>query len=1017
MALFKLGGKLKKKDHQSDPDTTVSSSSSTNSANRKSTSRFSSILHSSAAPMPSISNQPAHTSRPPPHANLSVTTPWNRFKLFDSPFPRYRHAAASIASEKNELFLMGGLKDGSVFGDTWKIVPQINHEGDIINYVAENIEVVNNNNPPARVGHAAVLCGNAFIVYGGDTVDTDTNGFPDNNFYLFNINNHKYTIPNHILNKPNGRYGHTIGVISLNNTSSRLYLFGGQLENDVFNDLYYFELNSFKSPKATWQLVEPLNDVKPPPLTNHSMSVYKNKVYVFGGVYNNEKVSNDLWVFDAINDTWTQVTTTGDIPPPVNEHSSCVADDRMYVYGGNDFQGIIYSSLYVLDLQTLEWSSLQSSAEKNGPGPRCGHSMTSLPKFNKILIMGGDKNDYVDSDPHNFETYESFNGEEVGTMVYELDLNIIDHFLAASAPVNAPTIIPPVASYEELPKPKKPAASARNDLQGYDRHARSFSGGPEDFATPQASARGSPSPERTQGGGDNFVEVDLPSTTISQVDDDPPYDTTSLNQPQEVTNGHVDDEPFRRRSLDPKFDDHSGAPEVAPVAEPVTEPVAAPVTAPAAEPVVAPAVAPDASGKVKKIISELTNELVQLKATTKEQMQKATEKIEQLERQNSLLHQSQQRDAESYTKQIEEKDVLINELKSSLDPSAWDPEQPQTATNISELNRYKLERLELNNKLLYLEQENVKLKDQFAEFEPFMDHQIGELDKFQKVIKVQEEQIDKLSNQVKDQEALHKQIYDWKSKFESLSLEFENYRAIHNDDDISDGEVELQDDDRSILSSAKSRKDISSQLGNLVSLWNQKHASSSSRDLSAPPVINPESHPVVAKLQSQVDELLKIGKQNETTFSQEIEALRKELQEKTTSLKTVEENYRESIQSVNNTSKALKLNQEELSNQRILMERLIKENNELKLYKKASSKKLGSRDGTPVVNEYQQGEDSPGVDELNNDDDDEDVISTAHYNMKIKDLEADLYILKQERDQLKDNVTSLQKQLYLAQNQ
>ena len=57
---------------------------------------------------------------------------------------------------------------------------------------------------------------------------------------------------------------------------------------------------------------------------------------MFGGVYNNEKVSNDLWVFDAI--LWTQVTTTGDIPPPVNEHSSCVADDRMYVYGGNDFQ-------------------------------------------------------------------------------------------------------------------------------------------------------------------------------------------------------------------------------------------------------------------------------------------------------------------------------------------------------------------------------------------------------------------------------------------------------------------------------------------------------------------------------------------------------------------------------------------------------------------------------------------------------------------------------------------------------
>ena len=80
--------------------------------------------------------------------------------------------------------------------------------------------------------------------------------------------------------------------------------------------------------------------------------------------------------------------------------------------------------------------------------------MTSLPKFNKILIMGGDKNDYVDSDPHNFETYESFNGEEVGTMVYELDLNIIDHFLAASAPVNASTIIPPVASTKNSQNPR-----------------------------------------------------------------------------------------------------------------------------------------------------------------------------------------------------------------------------------------------------------------------------------------------------------------------------------------------------------------------------------------------------------------------------------------------------------------------------------------------------------------------------------------------------------------------------------
>ena len=143
---------------------------------------------------------------------------------------------------------MGGLKDGSVFGDTWKIVPQINHEA-ISSTMSQKYRSGQQQQSASKSWPRCCFVRKRICVYGGDTVDTDTNGFPDNNFYLFNINNHKYTIPNHILNKPNGRYGHTIGVISLNNTSSRLYLFGGQLENDVFNDLYYFELNSFKSPR------------------------------------------------------------------------------------------------------------------------------------------------------------------------------------------------------------------------------------------------------------------------------------------------------------------------------------------------------------------------------------------------------------------------------------------------------------------------------------------------------------------------------------------------------------------------------------------------------------------------------------------------------------------------------------------------------------------------------------------------------------------------------------------------
>ncbi|KAK6461989.1 hypothetical protein DFJ63DRAFT_288980 [Scheffersomyces coipomensis] len=957
-------------------------------------------------------------SPPPQKPKISATTPWKRFKLFDSPFPRYRHAASSISSDKNEIFLMGGLKEGSVFGDTWKVIPQENH-GEIVSYTSVSIDIINHNNPPARVGHSSVLCGNAFIIFGGDTVDTDFNGFPDNNFYLFNINNNKYTIPSHILNKPNGRYGHTVGVISLNNNSSRLYLFGGQLENDVFNDLYYFELNTFKSPKARWELVEPLNNFKPPPLTNHSMAVYKTNVYVFGGVYNNERVSNDLWSYDALANKWTQIPTTGNIPLPVNEHSSCIVEDKLYVYGGNDFKGVIYNSLYVLDLNSFVWSKLTDVGDVDGPGPRCGHSMTYLQKFNKLLIMGGDKNDYVVDDPTNFETYENYNGEEIGTMIYELDVGIVDHFLTE-------TVVEP------LKPPKKVAASAAKNVdnegfKGYENHARSFSAGPEDFKTPS----GSPPPERAELNhnddtvtdpivppNDRFVEVDLPNTTI---EDSGGAAALNSNKPAEnpYHNGHA--------SLLDNYDYGDSNENIQPVtpSDSQTKEIES-IPDPNLTPMITPHLNQDDS-RIKRLVAELTNELTQLKSTTKMQMQNATEKIQKLEQENDNLRGNHSRDIEGYEKQLNEKSLLIDELKSTIDPTHLNvDEKSPEGSNVSELSKYKLERLELNNKLLYLEQENSKLKSKFEDFEPFMNNQVGELNKFQKLIKAHEEKIAKLSSQTKDQELLTKEINDWKHKYENLSLEYENYKNIHSEEEISDDEEfdsSLHNDsqfdepsNRSIVSAAtstgrRSKKDISNQLEALVNLWNSKNQARTVRE-STPGEnpITPENNPIVAKLQEQVDDLLRISKQNDQDSNSQIGELKTQLQDKLSSLKSFEENYRDALQSVNNTSKALKASHDELTNQRSLMEKLVKENNELKLFKKAN-KRISTRNASPIFNNSQ-------IPEVNEEDDDDDgegeVFNSAHYNMKIKDLEADLFVLKQERDSLKENVTSLQKQLYLS---
>lgn len=963
----------------------------------------------------------------------SGINPWKRYKLLDSPFPRYRHAAASISSERNEIFIMGGLKDGSVFGDTWKIVPNENIIGTIDGYNAQHVEVVNLNNPPARVGHSAVLCGNAFIVFGGDTVDTDFNGFPDNNFYLFNINNNKYTIPSHILNKPNGRYGHSIGAVSLNNTSSRLYLFGGQLENEVYSDLYYFELNTFKSPKAKWEIVEPVNNFKPPPLTNHSMAIDKTTIYVFGGVYNNEKVSNDLWTFEVESNKWTQVPTTGNMPLPVNEHSSCIANDKLFIYGGNDFSGIIYNALYALDLKTMVWSKLSDIGLVNGPGARCGHSMTYLPKFNKIVIMGGDKNDYVSKDPNDFETYEEY-AEEIGTMIFELDLKAVRSYLDDS-PQNLSKV---AARKLAASASTTPVASQPNDMtESKLRHNRNFSSGVEEFRTPNAS------PERKYENRfssqenfgadkrfasqeklysddktysqDKFVEVDVPSASLL----DETYDTSRDNENGVRSNvSKLAENPLHEEDHIPANTDLNN----------LTKNVNGKSDSRAIS-----SGGREEDLKAKQIVTELTDELHHLKATTKAQMQNATEVINKLQEENRALKEENEKEKSLLNNQLHEQGVLIQELKNAINPENLkineDSEEgdreingENTGAPLSNLSKYKIEVLELNNKLLYLEQENMTLNQKIVKFQPFMNNQISDLSNFQKIIKTQEDKISNLSHQVKDQEVLIKEINEWKSKYENLELEFNNHKAMYTEEDISDDteDKEISDDDyinNAIAegSGKKSKKLISSHLETLVGLWTKTNEEVESNDKDLSPSENKDE--VVQKLQKQVDDLLKISKENESQYAKDLENIKQELDMKVASLRTFESNYRDALQSVNNTSKALKLNQDELNAQKTTIEKLVNENNELKLFKKAN-KRVSSRNSFMVSG---GGDSSPTVKDTQSSinesyDDDDDGLTSAHFGMKIKDLEADIFVLKQERDQLKDTVTSLQKQLYLSLN-
>lgn len=296
-----------------------------------------------------------------------------------------------------------------------------------------------------------------------------------------------------------------------------------------------------------------------------------------------------------------------------------------------------------------------------------------------------------------------------------------------------------------------------------------------------------------------------------------------------------------------------------------------------------------------------------------------------------------------------------------------------------------------------------------------MNNRMEDMGKLQRIMKIQEEKITKLSETLEEQEPVLKENSKWKNEYENLKLEFDNFKLLHMDDYIPEektieknepGEEGAQNFSTTVVirPGQEPKKQMSNYLQDLVSTWSVRKTdkdTQSQKDQDA-------RSGLVEKLQGQLDQLLGISKEQESTAAKEVASLRKTLKEKEETITMLEGNYQDAVQSVNNTSKALNFTQEQLGSQRNQIEKLITENNELKMFKKASESagKSPTKKAQEVTLDRGYSAHMP--------EEDIDAISNAHYNMKVKDLQADMYIIRQERDQLRDTVLALQKELYLS---
>ncbi|KAK5109542.1 hypothetical protein LTR62_006893 [Meristemomyces frigidus] len=331
----------------------------------------------------------------PPQRTPSVDPspyPWSQRRLqftvsHTNPFPRYGAAVNATSSKDGSIYLMGGLINGStVKGDLWMV------EAGTPNTPSNEAQMTcfpvatTSEGPGPRVGHASLLVGNAFIVFGGDT-KMDEGDQLDDTLYLLNTSTKQWSRALPAGPRPPGRYGHTLNILG-----SKIYIFGGQVEGYFFNDLVAFDLNALQQATNRWEILiqntidgGPPHGQIPPARTNHSMISWNDKLYLFGGT-DGVNWYNDVWSYSPQTNSWTQLDCIGYIPSPREGHAAALVGDVMYIFGGRTEEGNDLGDLAAFRITSRRWYTFQNMGPS--PSPRSGHSMTTVGK--SIVILAGE---------------------------------------------------------------------------------------------------------------------------------------------------------------------------------------------------------------------------------------------------------------------------------------------------------------------------------------------------------------------------------------------------------------------------------------------------------------------------------------------------------------------------------------------------------------------------------------------------------------------------------------------------
>ncbi|GFQ03659.1 acyl-coa-binding domain-containing protein 4 [Phtheirospermum japonicum] len=244
---------------------------------------------------------------------------------------------------------------------------------------------VSGQRPSARYKHAATIIDEKLYIAGGSR-----NGRYLSDFQVFDLKSLTWSIlklnmeANVKINDggvPQDVFPATSGH-SMIKWETRLLLLAGLSKNNTDRvTVRFIDLESHNC-----GVVETFGNI-PVARSGQSVTLFGSKLIMFGGEDSNRRLLNDVHVLDLETMTWSAVETTQTPPSPRFDHTAALHAERyLYIFGGCS-HSVFFNDLYLLDLETMEWSQPQLQGDL--VNARAGHAGVAV-EGNWFIVGGGD---------------------------------------------------------------------------------------------------------------------------------------------------------------------------------------------------------------------------------------------------------------------------------------------------------------------------------------------------------------------------------------------------------------------------------------------------------------------------------------------------------------------------------------------------------------------------------------------------------------------------------------------------